>query len=34
MANYSSSSPYSLTAEGVESLGILNKRLFAFDPDD
>ena len=34
MANYSSSSPYSLTAEGVESLGILNKSLFAFDPDD
>jgi hypothetical protein len=31
---YQSTSPYSSTAQGQESLDILNTKLFAFEPDD
>ena len=34
MATYKNTSPYSRTGQGPESLSILNKRLFAFEPDD
>ena len=34
MARYAKTSPYSLTRQGKETLDILNKRLFAFEPDD
>jgi len=34
MAQYAKTSPYSTTQQGVETLGILKKRLFAFEPDD
>jgi len=34
MAKYSQTSPYFTTSQGVESLGFLSKRLFAFEPDD
>ena len=34
MASYAKTSPYSKTFQGKESLGILDKRLFLFDPDD
>ena len=34
MADYNQTSPYYSTNQGVESLQILNKRLFAFDQDD
>ena len=34
MARYAKTSPYSTTEIGKETLSILDKRLFAFDPDD
>ena len=34
MAQYAPTSPYSVTGQGVETLGILKKRRFAFEPDD
>ena len=34
MAQYAKTSPYSNTSQGKETLNILNKRLFAFEPDD
>lgn len=34
MAEYSNTSPYFSTDQGVESLGVLTKRLFAFEADD
>lgn len=34
MAQYAKTSPYYSTGQGTETLGILSKRLFAFDPDD
>ena len=34
MASYAKTSPYSKTFQGKESLGILDKRLFLFEPDD
>ena len=34
MATYAKTSPYSTTPQSVETLGILKKRLFAFEPDD
>ena len=34
MANYNNTSPYYSTNQEVETLSILNKRLFAFEPDD
>lgn len=34
MATYTQTSPYYTTNQSVESLGILNKRLFVFEPDD
>ena len=34
MATYTKQSPYLNTPMGSETLGILNKRLFAFDADD
>jgi len=34
MIDYKNTSPYSKTGQGVESLSILNKRMFAFEVDD
>jgi len=34
MARYTKSSPYYNTSQGIETLGYLSKRLFAFEPDD
>jgi len=34
MPNYKDTSPYAKTLQGPESLDILKKRLFAFEPDD
>lgn len=34
MAQYAKTSPYYATGQGTETLGILSKRLFAFEPDD
>ena len=34
MAQYAKTSPYYTTRQGGETLGLLSKRLFAFDPDD
>lgn len=34
MSSYAQTSPYYSTNQGVESLEILNKRLFVFEPDD
>ena len=34
MSRYAKTSPYSTTEIGKETLSILDKRLFAFDPDD
>tara|TARA_B100001093_G_scaffold369201_1_gene354157 strand:- start:77 stop:376 length:300 start_codon:yes stop_codon:yes gene_type:complete len=34
MANYESTSPYYATTEFTETLGLLNKRQFEFQPDD
>lgn len=34
MALYAKTSPYYKTAQGVETLAVLKKRLFAFEPDD
>lgn len=34
MAQYAKTSPYYTTRQGTETLGLLSKRLFAFEPDD
>ena len=34
MAQYAKTSPYYTTGQGTETLGILSKRLFAFEADD
>ena len=34
MPSYSQTSPYFNTAQGIESLSVLNKRLFEFEADD
>jgi len=34
MAQYQKTSPYYTTRQGTETLGILSKRLFAFEADD
>lgn len=34
MSSYNNTSPYYTTNQGVETLSILNKRMFIFEPDD
>ena len=34
MSDYQNTSPYFDTPAGIETLGLLNKRMFAFEDDD